>query len=86
MIPVKTEGSTVELATELPVVLVVAVVVVVVGGVVVKTVAFGVVVVAVAAVEADAVLLWLFKLGAEIATHHHYISLDIKSILSMNIN
>lgn len=78
MIPVKTEGATVELATELPVVLMVAAVVVVVGEVVVDTVAFGVV--------ADAVLLWLVTLGAEIAKHHHYIGLDIKCIISMNIN
>ena len=81
----KTEGSFIELFTELRVVLVGAAVVMVVGKVVVK---FGVVVfvAVVAAVEADVVLLWLVTLGAEIATHHHDISLDIKSILSMNIN
>lgn len=61
----KTEGPTDELATELPVVLLVAAVVVVVDGVVLKTVAFGVVGVV---VEATAVLLWLIGLCAEIDT------------------
>ena len=79
----KTEGF---LATELQVVLVGAAVVMVVGRVVVK---FGVVVfvaVVVTSVEANVVLLRLVTLVAEIATHHHYISLHIKSILSMSIN
>lgn len=62
----KTEGPTDELATELPVVLLVAAVVVVVDGVVLKTVAFGVV--GVVVVEATAVLLWLIGLCAEIDT------------------
>lgn len=76
VIPVKTEGATDELATELLVVLVVAPVVV---GI--KTVAFGVVF-----VEANTVLFWLVRLGPEIATHHHDFSLNIKTILPMKIN